>query len=73
MNFGMQDSVFPHYDQVKAEHVVPGVRSVLSQLHAEIDALEKDVVPSVRGALHKHVRSRVPSCAPHGSSCAGSL
>jgi Zn-dependent oligopeptidase len=35
-----QDAVFPLYDQVKAEHVVPGMRALLKQLHAEIDALE---------------------------------
>jgi oligopeptidase A len=36
----LQDAVFPLYDQVKAEHVVPGMRALLKQLHAEIDALE---------------------------------
>lgn len=35
-----QDVVFPLYDQVKAEHVVPGMRSLLADLHKEIDALE---------------------------------
>lgn len=36
----LQEAVFPLYDQVKAEHVVPGMRALLKQLHAEIDALE---------------------------------
>jgi len=47
----LADTPFPLYDQVKAEHVVPGVRAVLSQLHADIDALEKDVVPSWENLL----------------------
>ena len=28
---------FPKYDQVTAGHVVPGVRQMLKELHAEID------------------------------------
>lgn len=36
----LQEVVFPLYDQVKSEHVVPGMRALLKQLHAEIDALE---------------------------------
>lgn len=36
----LQDSVFPLYDKVEAQHVVPGMRALLKQLHAEIDALE---------------------------------
>ena len=32
---------FPNYDSVKAEDVVPGVRSLLAELDAELDALEK--------------------------------
>ena len=34
---------FPLFDQVTAEHVVPGVRAVLAELSAEIDALEAAV------------------------------
>jgi hypothetical protein len=36
----LQEVVFPLYDQVKSEHVVPGMRALFKQLHAEIDALE---------------------------------
>jgi len=36
----LQDAVFPLYDKVEAQHVVPGMRALLKQLHAEIDALE---------------------------------
>jgi hypothetical protein len=42
----LQDAVFPLYDQVKPEHVVPGMRALLGQLHTDIDALEASVTPS---------------------------
>ena len=48
----MQDSPFPDYSAVKAEHVVPGIRSLLSQLHAEVDELEAVVVPTWEGLVH---------------------
>ena len=32
----LQDSPFPRYSEVKAEHVVPGIRSLLAELHAEL-------------------------------------
>lgn len=41
----------PQYDQVKSEHVVPGVRALLKQLHAEIDALEASVEPTWEGLV----------------------
>lgn len=47
----MQDVVFPLYDQVKAEHVVPGVKALLGQLHKEIDALEGSVTPTWEGLV----------------------
>lgn len=31
-----QDSPFPAYSEVKAEHVVPGIRALLADLHAEV-------------------------------------
>jgi len=37
------------------EHVVPGVRALLGQLHADIDSLEKDVVPTVGGRVWRRV------------------
>eukprot|EP00198_Chlamydomonas_reinhardtii_P004414 XP_001693750.1 oligopeptidase A [Chlamydomonas reinhardtii] len=33
----LADVSFPKFDQVKPEHVVPGVKHLLAQLHAEID------------------------------------
>jgi hypothetical protein len=47
----LQDVVFPLYDQVKPEHVVPGMRALLAQLHKEIDALEASVTPSWEGLV----------------------
>lgn len=47
----LSDAVFPLYDQVKAEHVVPGMRALLKQLHAEIDALEASVEPTWEGLV----------------------
>jgi hypothetical protein len=44
-----QDTSFPLFDKVNAEHVVPGMRALLAQLHSEIDALEKSAVPTVGG------------------------
>lgn len=32
----MQDSPFPAYSEVKADHVVPGIRALLAELHAEV-------------------------------------
>ena len=48
----LQDSPFPRYSEVKAEHVVPGIRSLLAELHAEIDRLESAVVPTWEGLVH---------------------
>lgn len=45
------DTSFPLFNQVKAEHVVPGIRQLLSELHAEIDVLEANVQPTWEGLL----------------------
>lgn len=42
----LTDSPFPLYDQVMAEHVVPGITSLLEQMHKEIDTLEANVQPN---------------------------
>lgn len=47
----MQESEFPLYDQVKAEHIVPGVRALLEKLSAEIDRLEAEVQPTWPGLV----------------------
>lgn len=39
----LQDSPFPLFDQVKAEHVVPGITKLLEELNADLDELEKTV------------------------------
>lgn len=46
-----QDVVFPKFDEVKSEHVVPGMRALLQQLHKEIDALEANVTPTWEGLV----------------------
>lgn len=46
-----QDSPLPRYDEVAAEHVVPGIRALLAELHAEIDALERSVQPTWEGLV----------------------
>jgi hypothetical protein len=43
--------VFPKFDEVKPEHVVPGMRALLAELHAEIDALEANVTPTWEGLV----------------------
>lgn len=47
----LTDEPFPLWDQVKAEHVVPGMTTLFSQLHAEIDDLEKNVQPTWSGLI----------------------
>ncbi|GAB4814977.1 hypothetical protein N2152v2_002023 [Parachlorella kessleri] len=47
----LTDSPLPNYDQVKAEHVVPGIRALLAQLNSELDGLETSVEPSWEGLV----------------------
>eukprot|EP00955_Chlamydomonas_euryale_P047166 353600-Chlamydomonas_euryale.AAC.16 len=46
-----QDAALPLYDQIKPEHVVPAMRSLLAHLHSEIDALEASVTPTWAGLV----------------------
>lgn len=46
-----QDVVFPKWDEVKPEHVVPGMRALLATLHKEIDTLEASVAPTWEGLV----------------------
>ena len=46
-----QDSYFPQFDAVAAEHVVPGIRHVLQQLGSNLDSLEAGVAPSWEGLV----------------------
>ncbi|KAG2500627.1 hypothetical protein HYH03_001394 [Edaphochlamys debaryana] len=47
----LADVSLPLFDAIKPEHVVPGVRQLLSELHAEIDKLEASVVPTWQGLV----------------------
>lgn len=47
----LQDSTFPLFDQIKAEHVVPGIRALLKELNQEIDSLEASVEPTWSGLV----------------------
>lgn len=47
----LQDSPFPNFDAVKAEHVVPGISALLTQLGEEIDELERSVTATWRGLI----------------------
>lgn len=47
----MQDSPFPKFDEVKAEHVVPGIQQLLNQVSQEIDNLEQNVTASWEGLV----------------------
>lgn len=42
----LQDTPFPLFDQVKAEHVMPGIIKLIEDLNAELDELEKTVQPT---------------------------
>lgn len=46
-----QDVSFPLYDEIKPEHVVPGVKQLLAELHEAIDKLEAGVVPTWSGLV----------------------
>jgi len=45
------DTYFPRFDAVEASHVVPGIRKLLGDLNAEIDALEDNIVPTWEGLV----------------------
>lgn len=47
----MQDSPFPLWDQVQADHVVPGIRQLLEETSNAIDELEQHVEPTWPGLV----------------------
>ena len=47
----MQDSVTPQFDKIQAEHVVPGIKTLLADLNASLDELEKTVQPTWEGLV----------------------
>ncbi len=59
-----QDESLPAYDKVTPEHIVPGITAVLKWAHAEIDALEANVVPTVCGALVNAICSECSTREP---------
>ena len=71
-----QDAPLPLFDQVQAEHVVPGITALVAQLNAEIDALEQRVVPTwgAGGAAGEDQRPHGPRVghrvAPEGEQAA---
>ncbi|XP_057961566.1 probable cytosolic oligopeptidase A isoform X2 [Malania oleifera] len=42
----LQDFDFPPFDAVRADHVAPGIRTLLKRLGSELDELERTVEPS---------------------------
>ena len=48
----LYSGLLPKFDEVKAEHVVPGVRSLLAQLDSDLTALEASVSPSWASIAH---------------------
>lgn len=43
--------LYPPYDTIKAEDVVPGITAVIDELKAELDALEANVQPTWEGCV----------------------
>ena len=41
----------PRYDEIKPEHVVPGVKNLLVQVEKQIEELEKTLTPTWDGLL----------------------
>jgi oligopeptidase A len=39
------------FDQVKSEHVVPGVKTLLKEMHEQVDLLEAAIVPTWEGLV----------------------
>lgn len=59
-----QDAVFPHFDQVKAEHVVPGIRQLLTDLHGKHLLITHHPPPTLSAPC------LTPACCPAGPCCA---
>lgn len=47
----LQESPFPNFDRVQAEHVGPGIKALLAQLGQEIDDLEHSVSATWQGLI----------------------
>ena len=47
----VQDVAIPLFDKVKPEHVVPGMKALLEQLHGDITGLEAGVLPTWAGLV----------------------
>ena len=47
----LQNTVTPAFDKIQAEHVVPGIKTLLAELNEELDNLEKTVQPTWQGLV----------------------
>jgi len=47
----LQDGGLPSFDSIRVEHVVPGMRALLSQLESDFGVLERAVVPTWAGLI----------------------
>ncbi|QRN95744.1 M3 family metallopeptidase [Archangium violaceum] len=42
----LQNEALPKFDRIRSEHVEPAIRELLTRLHTDLDALERDVRPT---------------------------
>jgi oligopeptidase A len=51
----------PSFDQIKPEHVVPGIQTLLATLEADLSALESQLVPTWEGLVEplSHIEERL--------------
>lgn len=47
----LQETTLPAFDKIQAEHVVPGIKQLLTELNANLDDLEKKVQPTWEGLV----------------------
>ena len=47
----VQNEFFPRWDEVKAEHVKPGIKHIIADLEKELTALEANVQPTWKGLV----------------------
>ena len=52
----VQSLVFPLYDKITPENIVPSIRSLFKEVDAGIDALETSAVPTWEGLLDPYER-----------------
>lgn len=47
----VQNEFFPRWDEVKAEHVKPGILHIIADLEKELSTLEESVQPTWKGLV----------------------